>query len=107
MNDELITKLSKNALIGERLTKLTLVERQKVVVKLLSKMSERELSDEIGIPHSTLHDWKSGRQCNVGEHLHVSLTVIVRKLESFKPVCSDDFVKLHRIKNIVDKLLEN
>jgi hypothetical protein len=106
MEKQIEDKLCKNALIAESLLKLTKEERQKIVNKLLLTKSERELGEEIGVPHSTIHDWKTLRQSNVGEDIHVSLPAIIRKLEAFTPSCNVDFVKLHRIANIVKQKLE-
>jgi DNA-binding transcriptional regulator YiaG len=98
-------KIEKNALIGERILKLTQSEKQKIVTKLLSNMSEQELSDQTGIPKSTLHDWKTRRQDNTGENLHVSLAIIKRKLQNFIPRDQDDIVRLYEIKNIINRLI--
>jgi Trp operon repressor len=105
MDKRLVDKLGCNALILERLTKLSQLEKQKVVVRLLMTRSERQLGEELGVCHSTIHDWRSGRQDNTAENIHVSLAVIKRKLENFKPEDSDDIVKLHEIKNIIERIL--
>jgi len=87
-------KLFKNALIGERLIKLDKVERQKIITKLLSKYSERELAEQIGVPHSTIHDWKTLRQDNTGGNIHISLNTFYRKIVDIKPEDINDWGRL-------------
>ena len=103
---ELNDKLYKNALITERLTKLTHEERQKVVAKLLVGRTQRGLAEELGIPHSTLHDWVSLRQDNKGNNIHVSLPAIIRKLDGFEPSSLEEWGYITRIQKIVNKILE-
>jgi len=101
MKQDFKDKLYTNALIGERLNKLTSGERQKVIKELLKDRSEQELSNETGIPKSTLHDWKTLRQNNAGEHVHISLYTIKKKLEGYTPKDNQDWVLLHEIQNVV------
>jgi len=106
MND-LKEKLYKNALIGERLSKLTSKERQTVILDLLKDKSLRELSEEIGIPHSTIHDWKTLRQDNTGENAHISLGFVYRKLSSLDPKHITDWGRIEQIKDVCENLLRN
>jgi transposase len=98
-------KVYKNALITEKLVKLDKKERQKIIVKLLDNKSERQLSEEIGIPHSTIHDWKTLRQDNTGENIHISLCSIYRKLSNLKVEEITDWGRLEQIKNVIENLL--
>lgn len=107
MNKELKEKLYKNALIGERLTKLDKKERQKIVLKLLETRSERELERELGIGRSTIHDWKTLRQDNTGKNIHVSLALIHRKLKNMKPGEITDWGRIEMIREICEKLLRS
>ena len=98
-------RLYKNALIEEKLGKLNKEERQRIIIKLLMSRSEQELADEIGIPKSTIHDWKTGRQTNVGTNIHVSLTVILRKLQGLTPEKIEDWGRIEQIKGRCEELL--
>jgi len=98
-------KIYKNALIGERLVRLNKTERQKVVIHLLKTRTERQLADEIGINHSTIHDWQSKRQDNKGEHIHVSLSLIYRRLQNLKPKNITDWGRIEQIRDRCEELL--
>jgi len=101
-----VNKVYRNALLLEKMVKLDKYDRRKIVLNLLQHKTERELESELGIPRSTLHDWKSLRQDNTGENIHVSLAMIKRKLSSFKPTNSEDIVYLIDIKKIIESILE-
>jgi len=98
-------KIYKNALICEQLTRLTPKEKQKIIIRLLKNKTERQLSSDIGIPHSTIHDWKTLRQDNTGRNMHLSLSFIVRKLENLDPNEITDWGRIEQIKEIVNNLL--
>ena len=100
-----VNKAFRNSLVLEKLVKLTKEDRQRMVLKLLEDCTERQLEAELGIPRSTLHDWKTLRQSNVEENIHVSLTAIITKLEHFKPANSEDVQKLVNIKQLVERIL--
>ncbi len=104
---QLNDKLYKNSLILEKLVKLDKEERQNIVLDLLKNKSERELSEELGIPHSTIHDWKTLRQNNTEQFIHVSLTTIIRKLRGFKPSNLIERKQLERIKEIIVEILKD
>ena len=106
MNKELKRKTFSNAIIVERLNRFTKEEKKIIISDLLMGKSERELGEELGISHSTIHDWKTGRQDNTGEGIHVSLALIIRRLEGFMPLNSDDYVSLHKIIKIVEDKLK-
>ena len=100
-------KIYKNALITEKLIKLSAVEKQKIVIKLLSKHTERELSSELGIPYSTLHDWKTLRQNNTGNYTHISLNTFYRKIKVFTPKDVKDWGRLEQIRDVINDLLRH
>ena len=101
-----VNKVYRNALLLEKMVKLDKYDRRKIVLNLLQHKTERELEAELGIPRSTLHDWKSLRQDNTGELIHISLLSIKRKLSSFKPTNSEDIMNLIDIKKIIESILE-
>ena len=98
-------KVYKNALITEKLIKLTPQDKQQMVIKLLATKSERELGLELGIPHSTLHDWKTLRQDNTGNNIHISLSSVYRKLKEFTPKDITDWGRLEQIRDLINDLL--
>ena len=103
----LIDKCYDNSMILEKISKLSHEQKQEIVSYKLKTRTEQELSDEWSIPKSTIHDWKTLRQHNVGEDMHISLAGILRKLKSFKIVNSNDVVLLINIKKEIEKILEN
>ena len=105
MNPDLKTKLYRNALIGEKLYKLDRLERQNVINYLLLNKSERELGKELGIPHSTIHDWKTLRQENSGKNVHISFNDFYRKISNLEPKDITDWGRLEQIKDRIESLL--
>lgn len=103
---ELQEKLYKNSLIIDRLTKLDKTERQHVILELLKDKSERELSEEIGLPRSTINDWRSLRQSNVGKDVHVSFSAFYRKISSMEPSEVTDWGRLEQIRERLDYLFK-
>ena len=95
----------KVALQGQILLKLTKGERQRAVLKLLENRSEQELANEISIPKSTIHDWKTLRQDNTGEGMHVSLSLIYRRLVNLEPKDIQNWGRLGQIKGRCEELL--
>lgn len=95
----------KAALQGQNILKLDKFERQEAVCKLLETRSERQLAEEINIPHSTIHDWKTLRQDNRGENLHVSLSLIYRKISNLDPEKITDWGRIKMIKDKCEELL--
>ena len=104
--DSIKKKLYKNALISEKANKLSNEERQAIVLKLLEDKSERQLGEELGIPHSTIHDWKTLRQINKAELTHISLSSIIRKLKDYKPEGWEEWEQIKVIKKIVTEKLK-
>ena len=108
MEIKLKEKLYHNALITERLMKLSNVDKQKIIISLLKNKSERQLADELGIAHSTIHDWKTLRQCNKGSFVHISLSSVYKRLKGLNVTAPNfnDWGRLEQIKNICEELLE-
>jgi len=98
-------KVYKNALINERLFKFDKQERSLIINKLLIGKSESELSEELGIPKSTLHDWKTLRQDNKGETVHLSYALIIRKLKNITKPSKEDLEQIKEIKNICEEII--
>ena len=96
-----------NSLRVEGMNKLSKEERKKLVNRLKNKykLSNRKLQELTGIPHSTIHDWASGRQTNTGVATHVSIDMMLRKLDGYKPKLSE-FSKLEKLKKIIENILE-
>ena len=105
MERELKKKLYNNALLAERLSKLSPSEKQIIIKELTVNKSERQLALELGISRSTLNDWKTLRQSNKGADVHVSLNSIIRKLEGFTPKTKEEFELLSRIYHLVKSKL--
>jgi len=104
--NELKEKLYKNSLILEKITKLDKFERQKVIMELLKDKSERDLGEELGIPHSTIHDWKSLRQSNLARVYNISFSAFYRKICELDPKKITDWGRLEQIKNKLEELLK-
>lgn len=98
-------KLYKNVLIREKLYKLTQEEKREIIKKLTKNKSERQLAKEIGIPRSTINDWKTQRQNNREENIHVSLAIILRKLTHMKPEKITDWGRIEQIKEQIERIL--
>ena len=71
--------------MSERLMKIGKEDRQKIVKNLNRKYSFGEMSELTGINKSTLIDWATLRQNNTGESIHVSISLIYRKINALQP----------------------
>lgn len=98
-------KIYKNALIAEQLVKLSRIEKQQIILKLIPGKSEQELAGELGIPKSTIHDWKTLRQDNTGAGIHLSLSNVYRKLCNMTPQDITDWGRLEQIRDVCEQLL--
>ena len=104
-------KLNKDMIINllkvESIDRLSKEDRQKLVVKLNTQfnMTEREIGELLGRPHSTIHDWITGRQCGAGPLAHISIDKMIMKLEGYKPRLAE-FTKLEKLKKIIEGILE-
>lgn len=104
MND----KILKNAIMAEQLYKLDKEEKKQVIDELLSKgYSQRGLATELNIPHSTIHDWASGRQNNVGADKHISLNNFYLKISACTPKDIKDWGRLKMIQKKIEELLRS
>lgn len=99
-------KLYENALIGEKLSKLTIEEKRDIILTLLSntRRSERQLAKDIGIPHTTLHGWKTMKE-NDKNGRYLSLNLVIKKLEGFIPTTDQDKNKLIKINKLIEVIL--
>lgn len=99
-------KILLNQLKLINLERLTIEEKGKIVNNLRDeyKLSYRKLSELVGIPHSTLLDWATGRQKNGGTagHLHISIMKLIEHFSVYKPL---DFEK-PQISVLIRKLKE-
>ena len=100
-------KIYRNALICEKLTKLTKEEKHKAVIKLLKKNTLKKLSISTGIPETTLHDWKSLKNDDRGLDRYVNLNSIYRVLNKTNVEDISDWGRLEQIKKRIDELLRN
>ena len=98
-------KIYKIALISDRIERLSLEEKNKIIVELLKKKTQKEIADEIGVSETTVYDWKTKRRIKGCDDYHVSLSLIIRKLEKFIIKDSDDTIKLIQIKTLIEKKL--
>jgi len=101
-----LDKIYKNALISERLSKLDKEEKQIIILKLLKTHTHRGLAEELGINQSTINDWKTLRQDNKGVNIHVSLSLIWRKIEALQPEKITDWGRIEMIKDKCEELLK-
>jgi hypothetical protein len=99
-------KLYVNALIGEKVMKLTNNEKQTIVKELHRFFSYQKISDLTGVNKSTLVDWGTNRQDNTGEHIHISLSMIYRKIQHLKPENITDWGRIEMIKEKCEELLK-
>lgn len=97
-------KLYKNALINSQLNSINKEERRDIILKLLKTRTQRELSDEIGIPQTTLSDWKLMKEYPKKE---INLSFIYVKLLSLNPQSITDWGRLEQIKVLIDDLLRH
>jgi len=101
------SKLLKNALLTEKLYKYNKEEKHDIITELLKDNTERGLAKELGIPHSTIHDWKSLRQNNTGKDIHISFNMFYKKLEGLSPKDIQDWGRLEMIKEKIEGLFRN
>ena len=105
--DKLDIKITKNALISERLIALSGEEKHKLIMKLLDekKCSVRELARDLGLSHTTVNDWKLKRyQMGQGKRW-ISLDLLYRKVVNLTPDKVTDWGRLEMIKERCEELL--
>jgi len=100
-------KVYNTALIAEKMVRLTLEEKHRIIADMLKTKTQREIADEIGVSESTISDWKTLRRRSGCDDYHVSLDLIMRKLERFIPRDSDDTIKLIQIKRLIESKLKS
>ena len=95
-----------NQLKMDEIERLTDNEKKELVTKLNKKhgMTEREIGKMLNKPHSTIHDWISGRQDNTPGNLHISIDRVIEHFKRFKPE-QQDFPKLNKLKEVIEQLL--
>lgn len=96
----------KNALITQTISKLNTKDKQEIITTLLQNKTERQLAKELNIPKSTIHDWRTLRQDNTGENIHVSLSAIYRKLKTLKPQDITDWGRIIQINEVTEELIK-
>ena len=101
----MIQKAYKNSLILERIVKLTKEERQEMVNELLKNKTIRDLGEELGVSHTTIHDWKTLRQSNKGNDAHISVKGMIRKLDGYDPVNKSEYEDLKKLSNILNEIM--
>ena len=95
------TKIYKNALICEKLVKLSAEDKKKIVNNLLKRSSLRKLSEDLGIPHSTLHLWTMDKK----EPELYNFNTFYHKIKNMKPNEVSDWGRVEQIRDILNKLL--
>ena len=102
-----VDKLCINSLVLEQITKLNKFERKEVIVHLLRTRTERELGKELNVPHSTIHDWKSLRQDNTKENIHLGFSRFKEKIINMQNLCPRDYLFAKVIKIELERLITN
>lgn len=105
--DNVNQKIYLNALIGEKITRLTIAEKGELVKRIRENygVSFRQLEKITGIPHTTLVDWSTGRQNNTPGNLHVSINQLIAHFKVYKPKLKE-FEKIKELIKVLEKLLE-
>lgn len=96
----------RNALICENITKLKPEEKQKAIQELLKTKGLRELSRELGIPHTTLYDWKENKKEYKEKKSEISLKNILIKIQHINIKTFKDWGRLEQIKEEIEKLIK-
>lgn len=94
----------KNTLILEKISKSNKFEKQLMVKELLTSRTERELSVQIGVPQTTINDWKNARMYD-NENKGVSLNLIYSRIKQINPTEIKDWGRLEQIKEEIERLL--
>lgn len=105
VQENIINKLFKNTLINEQTENITKKERSEIIIDLLKSRSQRQLSEELNIPQTTLSDWKIAKEYSKADNIHISFTRIISKLENIDSKTFTDWGRLEQIKDIIDTLL--
>jgi len=107
-NKQLNEKLCMNSLILQKIATLTSEERQDTVKHLIevSGKSERKLAEELGISHTTLNGWKTGKVKDKTFH-YMKLDNIITKFIHFVPKDQQDIDKLIQIRELIDEMIKD
>ena len=99
-------KIYKNALINSQTDKLTKRERSLIIIQLLKSRSQRELSEELNIPQTTLSDWKLCKE-ESRDQSNINFNSFINKLNDIDKETFTDWGRIEQIKNICEELLRN
>ena len=99
-------KIYKNALIIDRIVKLTIDEKKEVIKELLKTMSEAELSRQLELPRATIWRWKTGKTGNESKEDSVNLIAVYRNMLKISERDKIDFGRVEMIRDICNKILE-
>ena len=95
-----------NQLRIERLEKCTIGQRGEICRKLLDGygFTNRSLGEALGIPHSTIHDWATGRQEHRAGSLHISIDRIINHFKLYE-LKEDEKDKVKELIKVLEQLL--
>lgn len=94
-----------NQLRIDQLERCSPLEKGEIIRKLIDRYgyTQRGLAKELGIPHSTIHDWVSDRQSNVPGKFHISIDKMIEHFEIYKPRL-DEYRKIEHLIKILERL---
>ena len=104
MNQEIKEKSLKNSLIIEKLLKYDPDERQEATLELLKTTTAKELSKEIGVSETTIHDWKTKRNIFRSSADNIGLTTIYKRLLKLNANNIKDWGRFEMIKEEIDRI---
>jgi len=99
-------KIYKNALIIDRMVKLTPEEKMSVVKELLKNNSEVELARQLDVPRVSIWRWKTGKTGNESKEDSVNLIAVYRNMLKISERDKIDFGRVEMIRDICNKILE-
>jgi len=70
------------------ITLLTFEERKEILEKVLKEKSLRKLSKEMGVPLTTLHGWKTGRNMYRSDKIIKEISTLNQKLKMVLDILS-------------------
>ena len=105
MNQKLIESLMENFIRDCQKKEISKAERKNIILKLLDykNCSQRELAKELGMKHSTLHDWVSLRQ-DEKDKQQISFNYFYQKLLRLEASNITDWGRLEQIKKRIEYL---
>jgi len=89
--------------------RLTPKEKGEVLKKLKEEygLSNRSLGILLNVPHSTIHDWISGRQKHIPGCLHVSMTSLIKHFEVYEPKNLNEWGMIVKLNKIIGERIKN